>query len=121
MCGIKSLNIWWGGKMPKRIQRKRTKGFKLPPNTVCVDRTSRWGNPFVVVKDGDAAECVRKYRDMLMPYTHQSKDGMMDFYVAIANMEDIQISLRGKNLACFCPLDQPCHADVLLEIANMKD
>jgi hypothetical protein len=28
--------------------------------------------------------------------------------------------LRGKNLACWCPLDQPCHADVLLEIANRE-
>jgi hypothetical protein len=31
--------------------------------------------------------------------------------------EDVK-ELQGKNLACFCPLDQPCHADVLLEIAN---
>lgn len=34
------------------------------------------------------------------------------------SIDDVRASLRGKNLACFCPLDQPCHADVLLEIAN---
>lgn len=34
------------------------------------------------------------------------------------SLEDIRAELRGKNLACWCPLDQPCHADVLLEIAN---
>jgi hypothetical protein len=28
------------------------------------------------------------------------------------------VPLRGKNLACWCPLDQPCHADVLLDLAN---
>lgn len=37
---------------PKRIQRKRTRGFRLPPNTVCVDRTSRYGNPYRVQKRG---------------------------------------------------------------------
>lgn len=33
---------------------------------------------------------------------------------------DLDIAeLRGKDLACFCPLDKPCHADVLIEIANL--
>ena len=37
------------------------------------------------------------------------------------HVEAIRAELRGKNLACFCPLDQPCHADVLLELANKDE
>lgn len=106
---------------PQRIQRQRTKGWKMPPNTVYVGRPSRFGNPFVVGKDGTAAECVAKYRNMLMPYRHHGGNSSLEnFYLSTANIQDIQASLRGKNLACWCPIDQPCHADVLQEIANME-
>ncbi|MGO8055976.1 DUF4326 domain-containing protein, partial [Rhizobium leguminosarum] len=44
-----------------------------------------------------------------------SEDGSLPF-----TMKQVRHELRGKNLACWCPLDQPCHADVLLEIANSK-
>ena len=88
--------------MPERIQRKRTKGWKMPPNTVSVTRPGRYGNPFRVGRDGTAQECVDKFREE-----------MPDFAKLAYRQE-----LRGKNLACFCDLDQPCHADVLLEIAN---
>lgn len=74
----------------------------MPENTICVTRGTPWGNRFKVGIDGDTEECIRKYVDLLTIY---EKDA--------AKRE-----LRGKNLACFCSLDQPCHADVLLEIAN---
>lgn len=88
--------------MPKRIQRKRTKGWRMPKNTVYVGRPTKWGNMYKVGRDGTANECVLKYKWWL------------DFTKRIENMEE----LRGKDLACWCPLNQPCHADVLLEIAN---
>jgi len=106
--------------MPQRIQRKRTKGWRMPPNTVSVTRPGPYGNPFVVGEYPpltyaqlwnesvpDAATAVRLFRKALVKalLTH---DGSVDAL----------IKLRGKNLACFCPLDQPCHADVLLELAN---
>lgn len=123
VCGITELRdefpCFRCSDMPRRIQRKRTKGWRLPPNTICVDRTTRFGNPFVVGKDGTAAECVKKYGEMLLPYTH-AKGTLEDFYLSSANVLDIE-SLRGKNLACWCALDQPCHADVLLEIANLPE
>ena len=101
---------------PTRIQRKRTKGWKMPENTVYVGRGSRWGNPYVVGKDGTAQDCIEKYKNLMLPYTH--KDGSLEkFYVSSANLEDIK-TLRGKNLACWCALNKPCHADFLLEIAN---
>jgi Domain of unknown function (DUF4326) len=95
---------------PKRIQRKRTKGWKMPPNTVYVGRPTKWGNPW---RKGDAVDIYRSWiaaRDMDLARSGRRFEG---FY-----SPDIKAELAGKNLACWCPLDQPCHADVLLEIAN---
>lgn len=92
---------------PVRIQLRRTKGWQMPPNTVKVDRSTRWGNPFVVGSLCTPAQAVAAFRRALSDYPHA-----LDFFP-----EDIR-QLRGKHLACWCPLDQPCHADVLLEIAN---
>ena len=109
---------------PHRIQLRRTKGWRLPPNTVKVDRTTPWGNPFIVGKNGDAAYCVQLYRYLLGGYQNIS-DGeaccQRQDKAIVAIKEEKAAgwpTLRGKNLACWCRLDQPCHADVLLEIAN---
>lgn len=95
---------------PIRIQRRRTKGWKLPPNTVCVTRPTMFGNHYRVGDTGtpDAATAVERYRKWLSN-TH---------LMASIIRAEARKRLRGKNLACWCPLDQPCHADILLEIAN---
>jgi hypothetical protein len=102
--------------MPERIQLRRTKGWKMPPNTVKVDRTTIWGNPFVVGKPGGA------YTAMVKDRRHA-----WSLYKSIAAdnpklVEAARAELRGKNLACWCPKENPyedcCHAAVLLEIAN---
>ena len=105
--------------MPARIQRKRTKGWRLPPNTICVTRPSRWSNPYRVgaclIPDNQAA--VDAFRANL-PANFQCDD------------------LRGKNLACWCRLCpehangkpfgiscskcEPCHADVLGDAAIVQ-
>ena len=97
--------------LPQRIQRKRTKGWKMPLGTVSVCRPGKWGNPFRVGDYGipNAGEAVLRFRHWL--------DGRV---VGPAPPSDFS-ALRGKNLACFCALDQPCHADVLLEIANAPE
>lgn len=112
---------------PRRVQRKRTKGYKLPPNTVCVSRPHRFGNPFYVGKPcpekgtdnacGDRNEAVNRYSKMMFPYSHTNGD-LDKLFISLANMKDIQHELRGKNLACWCPEGEPCHADILLEVAN---
>jgi hypothetical protein len=88
---------------PRRIQRSRARGWKMPENTVYVGRPSAWGNPFGLRDFPDAADAVERYRAWIT-----SAPG----HAAMAR------ELRGRNLACWCRLDQPCHADVLLELAN---
>ena len=91
---------------PFRVQRKRVKGWRKPENTVCVDRTTRWGNPFKAdwPEGGkDRAWAVSAFRG----YYHDDAE----YRAAVVR------SLRGKNLACFCSLDGPCHADVLMDWA----
>lgn len=95
---------------PQRIQLSRQKGWRMPPNTVKVDRSSPWGNSYRVgdrywngkgwATITDAAEAVELFR---------RRDAR--------TIRDIA-RLRGKNLACWCKLGAPCHADVLLELAN---
>ena len=102
--------------MPSRIQRKRTKGWRMPENTIYVGRPTKWGNPYNVGKVGHqgkifertSEEAVRLFSISLGTSTGQ-------FGVSI---NDAIRELKGKNLACWCPLDKPCHADVLLRIAN---
>ena len=95
--------------MPRRIQLRRSKGWRKPPDTVVVARPSRWGNPFRVSVDGTRAECVVRYRAALLA-------GELDVTV-----DDVRTELRGHDLACWCPLDEACHADVLLEVANAPE
>jgi len=107
---------------PKRIRRSRAKGWTLPDNAVIVDRTSRWGNPFVVSKDGTTAQCVRWYAMLLQGYLVMGKDNCdtqdAAFKVLRAEADKGWPTLKGKDLACWCALDKPCHADVLLHAAN---
>ena len=91
--------------MPKRIQRKRTKGWRMPAGAVYVGRPTKWGNP---CRSGTRDENVRSYRALL-------SQGPRDWRQL---REEAKRALRGKDLVCWCPPGQPCHADVLLEIAN---
>jgi len=86
-----------------RVLNQRIDG--MPRNGVYVGRPSRWGSPFVIGRDGDRAEVIRKYEEYL-----RSRQDLM------AQLQE----LRGKDLVCWCaPL--PCHADVLLRLANEGD
>jgi hypothetical protein len=90
---------------PVRVQLSRQKGWRMPENTRKVDRTTQFGNPFRL--DEGAAASVAAFR-VWITSTAAGK--------ALAT--SARERLRGANLACWCALDRPCHADVLLEIAN---
>lgn len=147
---------------PKRIQLRRTKGWRKPEDAVSVARPTKWGNRFKV---GDRTALARvpaiHHPDQSWEYEGRiSADGMRHDYhhpggrvteVHVRYMtrlevvecfralvrgggwpldsmngwshmypsvEEIRAELAGKDLACWCPLYEPCHADVLLEIAN---
>lgn len=137
---------------PQRIQLRRTKGWRMPENTVKVDRTTKWGNPFNLKKSehcwtaiafgekgdpaGRHAASVKMFRLWLEGGRSaivagcglylSSDDGEQK---AISEAPTIEVKtppsasmiereLSGKNLACWCHPAMPCHADVLLEIAN---
>lgn len=100
---------------PQRIQLRRTAGWRKPEGAIVVARPSRWGNPFIVgsIRGANlprmtAEVAVRKYRAWLIG------GGGVDRAVIVNGIHE----LRGHDLACWCALDAPCHADVLLEIAN---
>lgn len=151
---------------PVRVQRKRTRGWRMPEGAVYVGRGSVWGNPFRIgqaqlrfprvdgteswefegrlhktsgqkhafhhggdytlnsngdrvykitwhdVRDATREECVALFRE--------SVTGQRDMleYPYRSQVDAIRAALAGKDLACWCRLDQPCHADVLLELAN---
>ena len=108
---------------PVRVQRSRKKGFKLSNaagnglNTVYVGRGSLWGNKYKV---GD------NHPDHGWPMNHCEVVTLFKEYVRFGKTDEesrkihfeIKQHLGGKNLACWCPADKPCHVDILLEIAN---
>ncbi len=108
--------------MPIRVQLSRQKGWRMPENTIKVDRSTMWGNPWHIGEIGipDAAEAVRRFRAAVIGFESNGS-----FCRPIAHPESTigkiianSLELRGKNLACWCPIGSPCHADVLLDLAN---
>lgn len=123
--------------MPERIQRRRTRGWRMPEGAKYVGRPSKWANPFVVGmvidrvamsgKDGThtvaivrvlsrthAVECYRRWLDGTPLLIAPGKLAPPPPTTA-----DIRAALGGRDLACWCAIDDyPCHADVLLEICR---
>jgi hypothetical protein len=89
--------------MPQRIKLSRIPGWRKPAGAVVVSRPSRWGNPFPVAEFG-RDEAIRRYRELLT-----DTPGLVD---------EMKRDLAGRDLACWCKPGQPCHADVLLDLAN---
>lgn len=121
--------------MPERVQLSRAKGWRMPPNTLKVDRTTKWGNPWVpgspgwvwiepgsgvrlpmILTQEGAVDRFRRWLRGEFRRTH----GHPVYEAVIPPTRDPPDpgELRGKNLACWCKLGAPCHADVLLELAN---
>jgi hypothetical protein len=105
---------------PVRLHHQRTVKV-VSPNGLpvkCVDRTSRWGNPFKIGVDGTREEIIQKYRAWFLTGTESRKVGR--YMVDPQNLRERIRELRGFNLAC-CPPGLPCHADFLLEQANQPE
>lgn len=119
---------------PQRIQLHRTKGWRKPQGAIVVARPSRWGNPWKVeaFAGGWSVDAIRPIgiqSDHLGVFETKSaalqaavdkfrRELLWDFSRFADFQRDYLGPLVGRNLACWCELDQPCHADVLLELAN---
>ena len=107
--------------MPVRIQRKRTRGWRMPEDAVYVGRPTQYGNPWLV---GDHVFIEWPYRPDALERT--CRELVITPALAVAlyreaftpDADEIRRELGGRDLACWCPVTQPCHADVLLELAN---
>ena len=121
---------------PKRIQRKRTKGWKMPKGAIYVGRPTLWGNPFCV---GEMVahrhrSCAHPYEFYIDHHMVVRPDQAVSLFRKIITephehgvlghetptITAIRRALAGHDLACWCPLNKPCHADVLLELANQE-
>lgn len=116
---------------PVRIQMSRAKGWRMPENTVKVARPHLFGNPFTMAGCREAGfagsdeeiahRCVEAFRVWLStPYWRNNWDGPKSERHRAAMLAGLP-ALRGKNLACWCRLVAPCHADLLLELANAPE
>ncbi|TIT42348.1 MAG: DUF4326 domain-containing protein [Mesorhizobium sp.] len=136
---------------PIRIQLSRAKGWRMPDNTVKVDRTTKWGNPFDFRKSeccwialsygcrgdrlGRQEASVKAFREWIAPgegrrtVSIELQPGFGSGRKRVPagpkieaglapDLRDVASALRGKNLGCWCKIGEPCHADVLLELAN---
>ena len=118
-----------------RLQRKRSKGFKLPPNTKCVTRGTKWGNPIKLV--GDMIYVDASYRRKILdPWVYYGpgniddviylfelilkgfafKDPDLQYWSDKFKELDMRELLEYDNLACFCSLDSKCHADSYIKL-----
>ena len=119
--------------MPKRIQRRRTRGWKMPLNTVYVGRPTKWGNPWDITETVTRSKSLRIYKTWMTGTFNEriiekiigqgveckpQPLAILKWLMIRGALKNDLYELRGKDLACWCRLDQPCHADVLLEIAN---
>jgi hypothetical protein len=125
--------------VPERIQLSRAKGWRKPEGAVVVARPSKWGNPYVVGKTlllfaGEADSNFMGSFDRIQRIENITPRIAVGMYRLLWltnwNVADLEgrrptpgelRELRGKDLACWCPLDQPCHADVLLDLANVAE
>ncbi|MFJ9037928.1 DUF4326 domain-containing protein [Streptomyces sp. NPDC102406] len=127
---------------PVRIQRRRTKGWRKPAGAVYVGRGSKWGNPCTQVRmpaldgsewerEGRLGKTSGQHHGFRHPdgttTSHLVKDATREQTVAMFRdwinqrpslADAARAELAGRDLMCWCPLDEPCHADVLLSLVN---
>lgn len=106
---------------PHRVRLSRERGYRKPSGSIVVARPTKWGNPFLLSDVSrrfpslDADQCagfvVNEFRDLMGSELLRARHNYPD-------PAEIRAVLAGFDLACWCPLNKPCHADVLLEVAN---
>ncbi|MFB8772133.1 DUF4326 domain-containing protein [Streptomyces broussonetiae] len=116
---------------PRRIQRRRLKGWRAPAGAVYVGRGTRWGNPYLVRQCGPTFGVVDSRTSGVIfggRSEVEARRVAVDWYRAwAAGQADLSAAVRqqlaGRDLMCWCPLPEPgdpdhCHGAVLLALAN---
>jgi hypothetical protein len=112
--------------MPIRVQRTRTKDGGIPSGAIYIGRPGRWGNPCRAIYSPAAGAWQADY-DGVRVGTWPTRDGANRYateaYRRLLRVTPDRVAaaraeLAGRDLACWCKTSDPCHADVLLEIAN---
>lgn len=119
---------------PKRIRRRRTAGWRMPEGVVYVGRPTKWGNPVNLSDVGAQYPSLgeRQVATMVVrTFEPLALHGSLSFpnwrflggrrgpvTWTYPSVKEIREKLAGRDLACWCTDGWPCHADVLLEIAN---
>lgn len=116
---------------PQRIQRARTRGWRMPMGAVYVGRPTQWGNPFTIRKlpwppyrtahevryddswFGDFDDQLSAQEGAALMFEAALRDGSL-----LITPAEVRRKLRGRDLSCWCRVGDPCHADVLLDVAN---
>ena len=101
----------------ERIQRRRCRGWRMPADAVYVGRPTRWGNPFPVDQYGRGG-AIARYREWITTGTDRLPIGSRGRCLDPVRCRAELPTLRGRDLACSCAPGLPCHADVLIELAN---
>jgi hypothetical protein len=99
----------------ERITLSRKKGWRKPPDAVVVSRPTKWGNPFALGLLIPPREAARYYDEWLDGVAYRKIEPERRRWI-LAHVHE----LRGKRLACWCKPGVPCHADVLMELANKE-
>jgi len=112
--------------LPFQVQRQRAKGWRMPENTVFVGRPTKWGNPyrlgqsangwFVYGEDGERIGDFQKDKVYAASIAVQLYREMIERI--LASDPHALDELANKKIACWCPIGQPCHRDVLIELSN---
>ena len=113
---------------PARIQRRRTKGWRAPDCAVYVGRPTRFGNPARLIRTDRGPRIQWGGTGIVggWPSNGQSARGyateLYRTWITRPEQADtlalFRALLHGRDLTCWCPLVEPCHADVLLELVN---
>lgn len=125
--------------MPERIQRSRAKGWRMPDGAIYVGRPSKWGNPFSEMQIGCSYPSLTEDQVHMMAVAQFRDIAGKDRSITLSErvigdrtgqrvkvtytyppLAEIVTELAGHDLVCWCSLDERCHADVLLELANTK-
>lgn len=120
-------------KIPDRIQRKRTPGWKNPPNTLYCGRGSKYGNPvksianeifidisylgieqkWAYYSDGDIDDVLFIYNHLLNGTKFSNRH--LKYWSYHFSYINFKYLLKYDHLSCWCPLDKPCHVDIIIK------